>query len=118
MSQPPSSASRQFQQQLRLEHLHNPGAQPDSWDVQPCGPSARTPRSPRTESVLLPLSLCRPGQAGREGTGGPQDPGSGHNVLVQWKDLTLRDKDMAVKDEAANPLVPRRADPRCVIGSS
>lgn len=47
----------------------------------------------------------------------PQGPSSGgHNVLVQWKDLKLPDKDTAVKDDAAEPRVPR-ADPRCVIDS-
>ena len=48
---------------------------------------------------------------------GPRVPAV-DSVLVQWKDLKLPDKDTAVKDDVAEPPGPRRADPRCVIGSS
>lgn len=51
----------------------------------------------------LPPSLCAPGQVGRGGTGGPRGLASGHDVLVQRKDLKLRDKDTAVKDDVAEP---------------
>ena len=70
-------------------------------------PAQQSLRPPRTKSVLLPASLCAPGQGGRGGADRPQGPSSGHSVLVQRKDLKLRDKDTAVKDDVAEALVPQ-----------
>lgn len=72
---------------------------------QPVTPSAKLtePPCPQGPSLSAPLlSPCSwPGWAGRGR--GAQGASNGHSVLVQWKDLKLRDKDTAVKDDVAEP---------------
>lgn len=65
------------------------------------------PKASLDRACPAPSLSLRSWQGGRGGADGPQGPSSGHNVLVQWKDLKLRDKDTAVKDDVAEPPVPR-----------